>query len=334
MDTSWTKPLVQAHARAAVSVELYTLPFYLTAMSSIKDPDDPIAGIILSVAMEEMLHLQLAANLCVALDTTPPFTAPAYGQAIPFLDPNDPDTGHNALINAELGPFDQKRLQTMLDIESPDELEDRSKDHTTPDYPYQSIGEMYDALLAGMAQVGPGQFSWKTDWQLADAGWRHGDPGKKGLFKKQQFPLVIASLADAWGAVKAINEQGEGKVMNPVPTPPYSEDKFPVEPAYVLSAVDLDPAALNNFSHFGRFIAIRAKVTGSGWPATYTGVSAPATPDAQNALSALQADFAKLLLNLNSVWTAGTGSFDRATMDGLLDDVTACWTANVIPRWS
>src|SRR5215469_6246215 len=162
----WTKDLVQQHAQAAVSVELYTLPFYLTAMTSITDPTSVVSQGIFSVVMEEMLRLQLAANLCLPLGTSPSFTAPVYGTPIPFLDPSDPSAGHNALINAVLGPFNQQSLTTMLAIEAPDELQDRTKDHTTPDYPYQSIGELYDALLAGISQVGAVQFPWTTTNQV------------------------------------------------------------------------------------------------------------------------------------------------------------------------
>jgi hypothetical protein len=328
VDSTWTKDLVQAHARAAVSVELYTLPLYLTAMSSIKsDPahPDPIRLAIFSIAMEEMLHLQLAANLCVALDTTPQFTAPAYKTAIPFLDPTDPNTGHNALINAVLGPFDQTRLDTMLAIEAPEELEDRSKDHTTPDFPYQSIGEMYDALLVGIVQVGEGQFGWKTDRQI-------GDNSNNGLFDTQKYSLVLASLADAQTAVKVINEQGEGKAMDPVPTPPYKEDQFPVEADFVLANAPHDPATLSKFSHFGRFIDIRDKVAAGGWPPTVTGASAPTTDAAQSALNALKAHFASLISDLNTLWTAGAGGLPG--MFKLLGDLHACWKADVIPQWS
>ena len=40
---TWTKPLVQEHAQVAVAVELYTLPFYITALASIKPTPGPSA---------------------------------------------------------------------------------------------------------------------------------------------------------------------------------------------------------------------------------------------------------------------------------------------------
>ena len=117
----WSQELVQAHAQAAVAVELYTLPFYLTVLTSIKDTKDSCYKNILSVCIEEMLHLQFAANLCLALDTTPNFSAPKYGIPIPYLKPYDRDTGHHALINGFLDAFDETTLDIMLDIETPTE---------------------------------------------------------------------------------------------------------------------------------------------------------------------------------------------------------------------
>lgn len=136
----WTKELVQSHAQVAVAIEFYTIPFYLTALTSIdktstdytsSTTNQDIYAAIESVVLEEMLHLQLAANLCIALDTTPNFTAPQYGVPIPYLKPDDPDTKHYRLINAELGPLDKTRLQTMLDIETPTTLENQDSDEST-----------------------------------------------------------------------------------------------------------------------------------------------------------------------------------------------------------
>ena len=82
---TWTKPLAQDYAQTAIAVELYTLPFYLTALTSITDTSHNAYKSILSICIEEMLHLELAANLCIALDTQPKFNAPQYGTPIPYL---------------------------------------------------------------------------------------------------------------------------------------------------------------------------------------------------------------------------------------------------------
>ncbi|MCI5159118.1 MAG: hypothetical protein D3906_11925, partial [Candidatus Electrothrix sp. AUS1_2] len=83
----WTKELVQEHARVAVAIELYTVPFYTTVMTSIKDTDSEAYKILRGILIEEMMHMQLAANLCVALDTTPQMGPPSYVDDIPYLKP-------------------------------------------------------------------------------------------------------------------------------------------------------------------------------------------------------------------------------------------------------
>jgi Ferritin-like len=317
--SSWTPLLVQQHARAAVSVELYTLPFYLTVMTSLFDTANPIYQTIFSVAMEEMLHLQLAANLCIALGTTPSFTAPVYGTPIPFLDPDDPETAHYALINAILGPFNQQSLDTMLDIETPDEFESRDKDHTSPDYPYHSIGELYDALLAGIGQVGESQFPWKPTNQIDE---------NSGFFGPQSYSMKITSLADAKAAVMAINEQGEGKMMNPVPKQPFNESQFPVDANFQLANAPNDPSPMNTFAHFGRFVAIQTQVNSTGWPRVYPASSSPNA----SVQTALKKDFASLISSLNSLWNGGNE--DLGEMFSLINDLATCWSAQVIPQWT
>jgi len=96
---------VQAIAQAAINVELFTIPLYMAAAYSIQgmhpitgkdndyyagrlwpgpatkaDPQTPnehAFNLIFSVFCEEMLHLQLAANIATAIGVRPTFTSPA-----------------------------------------------------------------------------------------------------------------------------------------------------------------------------------------------------------------------------------------------------------------
>jgi hypothetical protein len=313
---TWTKELVQQHAQAAVAVEMYTLPFYLTALTSIKDTTAPSYTATLSVCMEEMLHLELASNLCLALGTTPNFTAPQYGTPIPFFDPDDPETNHYALINAVLGPLNETTLQTMLDIETPEEFE--TVDNTTPQYPYDSIGAMYQALLDGIQVVGASEFPWTQTNQQAN--WSP---------PAQSFPEIITNFTDATTAVNTIAQQGEGQTMSPVPSKPFTEEQFPIPQQYRLTGEMFDPDPQENYSHFGRFISIQ----NAPLPAVYSGAASATTPAQTAALAKLQSDFGNFIANLNSTWTSG-GSLNFGLMMGLLGDAVACWQAGVIPQWS
>jgi hypothetical protein len=61
-DLTWLQEALQA----AVELEFFTLPPYLTAMWSIKDEQHPAAATIRAVVEEEMTHMALAANLLSA----------------------------------------------------------------------------------------------------------------------------------------------------------------------------------------------------------------------------------------------------------------------------
>jgi hypothetical protein len=72
---------LRAHVALATKVELSTIPPYLYAFYSIKDPESEAARLIASVVVEEMLHACLTANLTAAIGGDPHFDyemMPAY----------------------------------------------------------------------------------------------------------------------------------------------------------------------------------------------------------------------------------------------------------------
>jgi hypothetical protein len=319
----WTKELVQEYAQAVVAIEFYTLPFYITATSSIKEPDSDAGRIIQSVIVEEMLHLQLAANLCLALDTAPNFKPPQYGSDIPYICPYDPETGDCGFLNAALGPLDDETINTMLDIETPEQMQTRqSVDHTFPRYPYKSIGEMYDALIFGINQVGVDNFSWTTRNQQKN-------------WEEQTFTQVISNYARARDAVQGIVNQGEGHILNEsMGPPPWTEKHFPIPPYYRLSHDPDDPEPYNGYSHFGRFLKIKNSIL----PDIYTGTDQPDHP----VNKPLQQNFFQLIIMLETLWSNGgvnVGGGDvlstviAGVMKELLSNTGDCWKAGVIPHW-
>ncbi len=335
----WTKELVQKHAQTAVIVELYTLPFYLTALSSIKYKQSDAYKSLLSICIEEMLHLQLAANLCIALDTQPIFEAPKYGTPINYLEPDNKDTGDNKLINAELSAFNLKTLDIMLDIETPNGLEEHRHGeqgrirklidrvehplhkkwnmdkHDTPDYPYSSIGEMYDALMTGITKVGRYEFSWDTTNQQQT--WN----------QTQQFKQIIANFSDAEEAVKTISLQGEGTSA--------SKEKVMVPEHYRLEH-DLDTHLLNEYSHYERLLKIKEQ----GLPNTYSVVNDAQNKEEQDkALESLQGSFRLFLYEMDEIWNKGKVINDEKAFWGIMKNVLMpyledCWKSGVIPKWS
>jgi hypothetical protein len=315
----------QVHAQVAVAVELYTIPFYLSALASIIPPNAPNAtdkskaayAAVLSVCTEEMLHLQLAANMCIALGTTPNFTAPIYGvvpafpDGTPILDPDDPATGDSGILNARIGNLLQA-LPTMLDIEVPSEFE---AGRLVP--PYHSIGQMYAALRTLARLASPG-IPWTTTHQQV-------------VFAPQAFTQTIASFNDLSTAIDVICEQGEGQAQSPPPTAPFNADEFRVPAADQTAGTGSVPAAQAQFSHFGRFLNVQALGL-DDTVLVYQG-TATANPASPENLK-LQSDFAALITTLNGIWAGTTPQGGIWSMTSLLDDAAAVWAKGNIPQWT
>lgn len=137
---AWTKEVVLAHAQAAVDLELFTIPLYMSATNSILPTNqtnpraEDIRNLVFTIALEEMLHLELTANLVAALGSTPNFTAPVFGQNVSVLSPYfDPATGDHGLKNATIRGMDKDWIKYMLDVEIP-RVEEPLANHTTPNY--------------------------------------------------------------------------------------------------------------------------------------------------------------------------------------------------------
>lgn len=159
------KSAVRALAQAAINVELFTIPLYMSTMYSIHgmhqinsrdqsyykgrewpgratraDPasdEEPASAeafnIIFSVFIQEMLHLQMAANIATALGLEPSFTSVAlqtenhgwtcYGpdnSIIPHIvDLKDTSTYRDVRVNLE--ELNENQCQLFLAIEQPEE---------------------------------------------------------------------------------------------------------------------------------------------------------------------------------------------------------------------
>jgi Ferritin-like len=150
---------VRAVAQAAVNVELFTIPLYMVTLYSIQgahqitakgndfyrdrlwpgsattaDPQTPnerAFNLIYSVFIEEMLHLQMAANLASAIGVTPIFTSPAlqdrrhgwtcYGPdqtVIPHII-DLADTVHDGNVTVSLAALTAQQIALFLAIEEP-----------------------------------------------------------------------------------------------------------------------------------------------------------------------------------------------------------------------
>jgi hypothetical protein len=212
--------LLQAHLQAMCAVEFFTIPFYLTAVYSFTDAalnytdannQTPLYNLqqeTLSVAVQEMYHLQLACNLANAFDVTPQLPQlslpPNQAITIPHLEEN------GVPLTAALGNLPEQ-ITAMIEIETPD---------PNPNYPppnaqvtYASIADLYHATLTLLAQY------YQSYAQTPAALDPHFDPNHNqvayGAFPTRYQYNTIANREDVIHAVNAITDQGEGSLVAP-----------------------------------------------------------------------------------------------------------------------
>src|SRR4051812_37870111 len=148
---------------AALQLEHATIPVYLTALYSIRPGKNPDAShVIRVVAVEEMLHLTLAANLLNAVGGTPDLTAAGFVPTYPARLPDGEDD-----FRVDRQGFSREAVDTFLKIErpagAPDEqsrvlplegigsyLLDAPGDHPLR---FFSIGEFYEEIRRGLEHL-------------------------------------------------------------------------------------------------------------------------------------------------------------------------------------
>ena len=94
-DDQWDLGHLRTHLQAAAELEAWTIPYYMAAMFSIVDRSSDPYQLIQSVVHQEMLHLQLVANVANSYGYSPVLGPDAFryeGTTIPHLDfALDPD---------------------------------------------------------------------------------------------------------------------------------------------------------------------------------------------------------------------------------------------------
>jgi Ferritin-like len=210
--------------QAAVELELSTIPPYLCALYSLWPGSNNEAGLIIrSVAVEEMLHMVLAANVLNAIGGEPRVTGPAHVPRYPHELPDG--------VVLDLLPFCPEAVEEFLKVEN-------------PQYPHQGLdpghplvaGRRPERHLAraaammggtaagGTAAGGPttiGAFYAEIVGRLKEAAAALGeqalfcgDPARQ-VTREYYYagggsPLPVKDLASALAALTEIVDQGEG----------------------------------------------------------------------------------------------------------------------------
>lgn len=206
------------YLHAAMQLEHATIPPYLTALYSIHPGTNLDAVQVLRVvAVEEMLHLTLAANVLNAVGGTPDLTRPDFTPTYPaFLPDGETD------FKVDRQAFCQAALENALKIERPGEAPSEERRVLRREHPegtllaaaphepgmqFYSIGEFYEEIIRGLKHL---------DAEKAGQGEKLfvGDPAlqitPEYYYSGGGEVIPVTDLRSAWAALHLIAEQGEG----------------------------------------------------------------------------------------------------------------------------
>ncbi len=134
-DLNWIKRALQT----ALELETSTLPPYLAAMFSLEVQNYTAYNAIRSVAMEEMVHMAIAANLLAALGASPQFKKMNFAFPVKGLPGGvEPD------LEVGLASLSKPQLRNFMRLEMPEFLLnklDRGETYATISAFYQRIGK-------------------------------------------------------------------------------------------------------------------------------------------------------------------------------------------------
>ena len=192
----------------ALQLELSTIPPYLCGLYTIKEGSNvEAAALIRSVAVEEMLHMILVANILNAItdpatikkgeklfnvkDIIPVYPTPLPGHIVPVKDPS---------FKVQLLKFSTDALDEYITIESPSDPDDPFSNQKT----FDSIGQFYQAIRYGLARVN----------KNTPGGIFKGDP-KRQVTPEHYYGsggkiIKVENYEDAKQAIEEIVGQGEG----------------------------------------------------------------------------------------------------------------------------
>lgn len=202
------------YLHVAMALEHATIPPYLTAYYSVHSTtNSDAAHIIRVVAVEEMLHLTLAANVLNAIDGKPDLIRPGFVPSYPaYLPDGEGD------FTVDLRPFSPEAVETFCQIERPGKAPSASSrlvgtsdtgrpllvaSPTVEGMRFYSIGEFYEEIIEGLEKVAaddPGLFCGHPARQVGPEYFYSGGGGV----------IVVSDLDSARRALRFIAAQGEG----------------------------------------------------------------------------------------------------------------------------
>ncbi|HEY0481122.1 MAG TPA: ferritin-like protein [Kofleriaceae bacterium] len=310
----WTIAHLRQHIQYAVDLELWTIPFYMSAMYSIKDRTSSEFQLIQTVVNQEMLHLQSAANIANAYGFSPAIHAPQYiGTAIPHLefqlDKPDPRPEY-APYSAQIGPLDRERINAMCLIEYPGWDSTARPPLSQNVREYGSIGEFYQAVRHG-AELLKDQLRGGVRQVDLFAAFYRNMPGMTVTESRDRGFYQVGLLVDL------ITDQGEGT----------SKKDVDLEVAFQNTADDGDMQD----SHFDKFAQIRRRPLPTVYPAKPPGQYTAADKQLEQILLD---HFGELRGSLERIFRGENPEDFVRLMISTGAAIQSCWKHGVTPRFS
>jgi hypothetical protein len=197
----------------AMALEHATIPPYLTAYYSLySTSNSDAAHIIRVVAVEEMLHLTLAANVLNAVGGSPDLNRPGFVPSYPAYLPDGEDD-----FTVDLRAFSAQAMETFCQIERPRQAPDSDsrlvrsntghrllvESPTADGMHFFSIGEFYEEIVEGIQQLAAADEKLFCGDQSRQVGPEHFYSGGGAL-------VPVHDLDSACRALRFIAAQGEG----------------------------------------------------------------------------------------------------------------------------
>jgi rubrerythrin len=192
---------LREHLALAMRVELATIPPYLYALYSIEDQDSDAAGLIKSIATEEMLHAALVTNLLLAVGGEPDFLGPGLVPTYPA-----PMLHHRPELILHLAPVSEAHIRdTFLVIERPEAVNAIPE----PDE-YETLGQFYAAIEQAIERLDAAASLFRNP----RASRQVANPSYYGPVKFDSEAsgglTLVHNVASARAAIEVIVHQGEG----------------------------------------------------------------------------------------------------------------------------
>jgi hypothetical protein len=308
----WTLEDVHEHLAHAVNLEIWTIPYYMTIMYSIKESSDPIFRLLQSVVYQEMLHAELAANVYNSFQPPElklgPFLYTKKG-GVPHLNFEKDKAASEKYrpYSAELGGLDLTRSNTTCLVELP---ETKPPSDDPKETEYATIGDFYDALRYGMQQHAHKVVGNQN--QVDYFGNFYGNLNQTTVTGSGR-----TGLDQALELIDVITEQGEGR---------RKEDQE-IPEAFRNTADGYNPS----WSHFLKFNSVRDLLLSGRAPETYQADPSKKDTETQQVLIA---NFSKLITALEELFNGKGASNFGAIMPTVGANINTCWRNGVIPQYT